>query len=172
MFTKQGRLNCRVRLGRSNAQKSLTMDKSNRRNWLQSLVHAIKNDYLLTLDHIRNEKTQIAARPFRMIKWQKLGHFRVVGHQVLLTTLAECNQLDQNYCCVVSGRYDINIISLYRYIYVAYHYIYTVACVLNFQNGGSCKSGVFYSRKVVFGLGMYFCMRNCLTLTEIPNSET
>ena len=47
----------------------------------------------------------------------------------------------------------------------------TVGCVLNFQNRGSCKYGVFYSREVIFKSVTNFCMINCLTLAEMSNSE-
>ena len=48
----------------------------------------------------------------------------------------------------------------------------TVGCVLNCQNGGSCKSGVFYNIEVIFGSVMYFYMINCLTLVEMSNFES
>ena len=40
------------------------------------------------------------------------------------------------------------------------------------KTGEAVNLMFFYSRKVIFGSVMYFCIINCLTLTEIPNSES
>ena len=43
---------------------------------------------------------------------------------------------------------------------------------LKLTKRGSCKSGGFYSRKIIFGLVRYFYMINCLTLERMSNSES